>query len=251
MVLYILGYKQPHAAPPGAPRITRSRASPCPPAAPPDPAAAYILGYMDGFQMWRSGSPRRSLPAAPVTPSAPKPRTLSQCSRHDIPARPAVRFPPFPSRRPRQSLALRPSVRTTTSRLVPPPELRRPRDATRAKAPHSVPAFASRHPGSSRRPHSAARVTPSAPRRLAPPRALRTGRPPAPHLIEATRVSCGLRPLETLAFLCCGTELGALPQTPAGAQGSVSPVGCWAEGPKRPEAGQRNHERDRQGSAND
>ena len=40
-------------------------------------------------------------------------------------------------------------------------------------------------------------------------------------------------------------------ERPCGAQGSVSPVGCWAEGPKRPEAGQRNHERDRQGSAND
>ena len=36
-----------------------------------------------------------------------------------------------------------------------------------------------------------------------------------------------------------------------GAKGSVCPVGTWAEGPKRPEAGQRNHERDRQGSAND
>ena len=129
MVLYILGYKQPHAAPPGAPRITRSRASPCPPAAPPDPAAAYTLGYMDGFQMWRSGSPRRSHSAAAVTPSAPKPRTLSQCSRHDIPARPAVRFPPLPSRRPRQSLALCPSVRATTSRLVPPSALRRSRHA--------------------------------------------------------------------------------------------------------------------------
>ena len=200
MGFYILGYKQPHAAPPGAPRITRSRASPCPPAAPPDPAAAYILGYVDGFQMWRSGSPRR--------------------------------------------------------------------------------------------PHSAAPVTPSAPRRLAPPRALRTGRPPAPHLIEATRVSCDLRPLETLAFLCCGTGFGAPegsvspvgcwaegPKRPEGGErnerwarqapsatierpgvrpkprqarrGSVSPVGCWTEGPKRPEAGQRNHERDRQGSAND
>ena len=225
MVLYILGYKQPHAAPPGAPRITRSRASPCPPAAPPDPAAAYILGYMDGFQMWRSGSPHRPHSAAPVTPSAPKPRTPSQCSRHDVPARPAVRLPPFASRR--------------------------PRDATRAKASHSVPVFASRHPGSSRRPNSAAPVTPSAPRRLAPPRALRTGRPPAPHLIEATRVSCDLRPLETLAFCAAAQEFGAPPQTPAGAQGSVSPLGCWAEGPKRPEAGQRNHERDRQGSAND
>ncbi len=174
MVLYILGYKQPHAAPPGAPRITRSRASPCPPAAPPDPAAAYTLGYMDGFQMWRSGSPRRSHSAAAVTPSAPKPRTLSQCSRHDIPARPAVRTPPFPSRRSRpavpvtpltpkprapsqcsrhdvparpaartppppsrhsrQSLALRPSVRATTSRLVPPFALRRPCHAVRAPA---------------------------------------------------------------------------------------------------------------------
>ena len=36
-----------------------------------------------------------------------------------------------------------------------------------------------------------------------------------------------------------------------GAKGSVCPVGTWAEGPKRPEAGQRNHERDHQGSAND
>ena len=36
-----------------------------------------------------------------------------------------------------------------------------------------------------------------------------------------------------------------------GAKGSACPVGTWAEGPKRPEAGQRNHERDRQGSAND
>ena len=36
-----------------------------------------------------------------------------------------------------------------------------------------------------------------------------------------------------------------------GAKGRVCPVGTWAEGPKRPEAGQRNHERDRQGSAND
>ena len=36
-----------------------------------------------------------------------------------------------------------------------------------------------------------------------------------------------------------------------GAKGSVCPVGTWAEGLKRPEAGQRNHERDRQGSAND
>ena len=232
MVFYILGYKQPHAAPPGAPRITRSRASPCPPAAPPDPAVAYILGYMDGFQMWRSGLSRRSLPAAPVTPSAPKPRAPSQCSRHDIPARPAVRTPPPPSRRPRQSLALRPSVRATTSRLVPPFALRRPCHAVRAKAWHSVPVFAPRHPGLSRRPHSAAPVTPSAPRRLAPPRALRTGRPPAPHLIEATRVSCDLRPLETLAFLCCGTGFGA-------PEGSVSPVGCWAEGPKRPEGGER------------
>ena len=168
---------------------------------------------------------RRSLPAAPVTPLAPKPRAPSQCSRYDVPARPAVRTPPFASRR--------------------------PRDATRAKASHSVPVFASRHPGSSRRPNSAAPVTPSAPRRLAPPRALRTGRPPAPHLIEATRVSCDLRPLETLAFCAAAQEFGAPPQTPAGAQGSVSPLGCWAEGPKRPEAGQRNHERDRQGSAND
>ena len=249
MVLYILGYKQPHAAPPGAPRITRSRASPCPPAAPPDPAAAYILGYMNGFLP--GGLSRRPNSAAPVTPLAPKPRTLSQRSRYDVPVLPAARTPPPPSRRPRQSLALCPSVRVTTSRLAPPFASRRSRHATHAKASHSVPAFASRHPGSSRRPNSAAPVTPSAPRRLAPPRALRTGRPPAPHLIEATRVSCDLRPLETLAFLCCGTELGALPQTPAGAQGSVSPVGCWAEGPKRPEAGQRNHERDRQGSAND
>ena len=94
MVFYILGYKQPHAAPPGAPRITRSRASPCPPAAPPDPAAAYIPGYMDGFLP--GGLSRRPYSAAAVTPSAPKPRTLSQRSRHDIPARPAVRTPPPP-----------------------------------------------------------------------------------------------------------------------------------------------------------
>ena len=164
---------------------------------------------------------------------------------------PAARTPLPPLRRPRQSLALCPSVRATTSRLVPPSALRRPRHATHAKASHSVPVFALRCPGSPRRSHSAAAVTPSAPRRLAPPRALRTGRPPAPHLIEATRVSCDLRPLETLAFCAAAQEFGALPQTPAGAQGSVSPVGCWAEGPKRPEAGQRNHERDRQGSAND
>ena len=156
MGFYILGYKQPHAAPPGAPRITRSRASPCPPAAPPDPAVAYIPGYMDGFQMWRSGSSRRPHSAAPVTPSAPKPRAPSQRSRHDVPVRPAVRFPPPPIRRPRQSLALCPSVRATTSRFVPPPALRRPCHAVRAKSWHSVPVFASRHPGSSRRPHSAA-----------------------------------------------------------------------------------------------
>ena len=214
MVLYILGYKQPHAAPPGAPRITRSRASPCPPAAPPDPAAAYILGYMDGFLP--GGLSRRPHSAARVTPSAPKPCAPSQCSRHDVPARPAVRFPPPPIRRPRQSLALCPSVRATTSRLVPPFALRRPRDATRAKASRSVPVFASRHPGSSRRPNSAAPVTPSAPRRLAPPRALRTGHPPLPIYIEATRVSCDLRPLETLAFCAAAQEFGALPQTPAG-----------------------------------
>ena len=34
-------------------------------------------------------------------------------------------------------------------------------------------------------------------------------------------------------------------RVPGGAEGSVCPVGTWAEGPKRPEAGQRNHERDR------
>ena len=209
MVLYILGYKQPHAAPPGAPRITRSRASPCPPAAPPDPAAAYILGYMDGFLP--GSSSRRPHSAAPVTPSAPKPRTLSQRSRHDIPARPAVRLPPFASRRSRH--------------------------ATHAKASHSVPAFASRHPGSSRRPNSAAPVTPSAPRRLAPPRALRTGRPPAPHLIEATRVSCDLRPLETLAFLCCGTGVWGSAPNPGRRAGKRQPCGLLGRRPKATRSG--------------
>ena len=211
MGFYILGYKQLHAAPPGAPRITRSRASPCPPAAPPDPAVAYIPGYMDGFQMWRSGSPHRPHSAAPVTPSAPKPRTPSQRSRHDIPVRPAVRLPPFASRR--------------------------PRDATHAKASHSVPVFALRCPGSPRRSHSAAAVTPSAPRRLAPPRALRTERPPAPHLIEATRVSCDLRPLETLAFCAAAQEFGAPPQTPAGAQGERQPGGLLGRRPKATRSG--------------
>ena len=195
---------------------------------------------------------------------------------------PAARTPPPASRRPRQSLALCPSVRVTTSRLAPPFASRRSRHATRAKAPRSVPVFALRCPGSSRRSHSAAPVTPLAPKprtlsqcsrhdipvrpaARTPPPLLRRPRPGGlrrlarcapgcvilPYELEGSRVSCDLRPLETLAFLCCGTELGALPQTPAGAQGSVSPVGCWAEGPKRPEAGQRNHERDRQGSAND
>ena len=191
MGFYILGYKQPHAAPPGAPRITRSRASPCPPAAPPDPAVAYILGYMDGFQMWRSGLSRRPHSAAAVTPSAPKPRTPSQRSRHDIPARPAVRFPPLPSRHSRQSLALRPSVRVTTSRFVPPPALRRPRHTVRAPAACAA----------SRVAHRAS---------------------PAPHLIEATRVSCDLRPLETLAFCAAAQVFGA-------PEGSVSPVGCCAK----------------------
>ena len=36
-----------------------------------------------------------------------------------------------------------------------------------------------------------------------------------------------------------------------GAEGSVCPVGTWAKGPKRPGEGQRNHEHDRKGSAND
>ena len=59
-----------------------------------------------------------------------------------------------------------------------------------------------------------------------------------------------LRPLgrsQRLRLLCCGTGIWGAAQTPAGAQGSVCPVGTWAEGPKRPEAGQRNHERDPSG----
>ena len=230
MGFYILGYKQPHAAPPGAPRIARSRASPCPPAAPPDPAAAYILGYMDGFQMWRSGLSRRPHSAARVTPSAPKPRAPSQCSRHDVPARPAVRLPPFASRRslpavPVTPLAPKPGTLSQCSR-------------------HDVPA----RPAARTPPPLSRRPRPGGLRRLA---RCAPGCVILPYKLEGSRVSCGLRPLETLAFCAAAQEFGALPQPPAGAQGSVSPVGCWAEGPKRPEAGQRNHERDRQGSAND
>ena len=48
------------------------------------------------------------------------------------------------------------------------------------------------------------------------------------------RVSCDLRPLETLAFCAAAQDLGRCPKPRQGAKGSVSPVGCWAEGPKRP-----------------
>ena len=49
-----------------------------------------------------------------------------------------------------------------------------------------------------------------------------------------------------------GNQAGCMHSMNAeGAKGSASPVGCWAKGPKRPEAGQRNHENDRKGSAND
>ena len=206
--------------------------------------------------MWRSGSSRRPHSAAAVTPLAPKPRTLSQCSRHDIPVRPAVRFPPFASRRSRH--------------------------ATRAKAPRSVPVYASRHPGSSRRSHSAAAVTPLAPKPRAPSQcsrhdipvrpAARTPPPPSRRprpvgLRRLARCAPGMprtpsiwkRPAFLAAFghskrslFCAAAQsLGRCPKPRQARRGSVSPVGCWAEGPKRPEAGQRNHERDRQGSAND
>ena len=66
------------------------------------------------------------------------------------------------------------------------------------------------------------------------------------------RVSCGLRAARNACFFVLRhRDLGRCPKPRQGAQGSVCPVGTWAKGPKRPEAGQRNHERDRQGSAND
>ena len=160
---------------------------------------SYILGYRavrtqaprfsNGFFIsWDIGSrtrPRRArrashaaAPALVPPPRLPTPRLLISQGIWMVSypaACPAARTPLPPLRRPRQSLALRPSVRVTMSRLVPPFASRRSRHATHAKASHSVPAFAPRCPGSSRRPHSAAPVTPSAPRRLAPPRALRTG----------------------------------------------------------------------------
>ena len=156
--------------------------------------------------MWRSGSPHRPHSAARVTPSAPKPRTLSQRSRHDIPARPAVRTPPPPSRHSRQSLALRPSVRATMSRLVPPSALRRPRHAVRAPAACAA----------SRVAHRAS---------------------PAPHLIEATRVSCDLRPLETLAFLCCGTGIWGSAPNPGRRAGKRQPCGLLGRRPKATRSG--------------
>ena len=56
----------------------------------------------------------------------------------------------------------------------------------------------------------------------------------------ACRVSCGLwAACNACAYCAAAQGFGALPQTPAGAQGSVCPVGTWAEGPKRPEAHRR------------
>ena len=43
----------------------------------------------------------------------------------------------------------------------------------------------------------------------------------------ACRVSCALRALATLSFCAAAQVFGA-------PEGSVSPVGCWARGPKRP-----------------
>ena len=167
------------------------------------------------------GSSRRPHSAAPVTSSAPKPRTLSQCSRHDVPARPAARTPPPPSRHSRQSLAPRPSVRATMSRLAPPFALRRPRHAVRAPAACAA----------SRVAH---RASPRSPSNRSDPR--------FSHFSGARNARF---------FVLRHRSLGLRPNPRQARRGSVSPVGCWTEGPKRPEAGQRNHERDRQGSAND
>ena len=136
--------------------------------------------------MWRSGSSRRPHSAAAVTPLAPKPRTLSQCSRHDIPVRPAVRFPPFASRRSRH--------------------------ATRAKAPRSVPVYASRHPGSSRRSHSAAAVTPLAPKPRAPSQCSRHDIPVRPAARTPPPPSRRPRPVGLRRLARCAP---GMPRTPS------------------------------------
>ena len=125
---------------------------------------------------------------------------------------PAARTPLPASRRPRQSLALRPSVRVTMSRLVPPFASRRCRYAVRAKASHSVPAFAPRHPGSSRRSHSAAPVTPLAPKPRAPSQCSRHDIPARPAARTPPPLSRRPRPggLRRLARCAPG-----MPRTPS------------------------------------
>ena len=173
---------------------------------------------------------RRSRPAAPVTPSAPKPRAPSQCSRYDVPVRPAVRLPPFASRR---SLPAAPVT----------PSAPKPR-ALSQRSRHDIPV----RPAVRTPPPLSRRPRPVGLRRLA---RCAPGIPRSPSIWKRPAFLAAFGHSKRSRFVLRHRSLGLRPKPRQARRGSVSPVGCWAEGPKRPEAGQRNHERDRQGSAND
>ena len=214
-------------------------------------------------------TPRRMIRRTPRRMTRrPVPRTGS---RRRAPARQAsVTRPPLPAGRARQVVpfrrARRPVPRTGSHRRAPArqaPVTRPPLPAGRAR--QVVPGDRSRGPGAAAAPLRGKPPSRARPFRRVAPGARRAPRPfrdaACPPRVQiknietaSIRVSCDLRPLETLAFCAAAQDLGRCPKPRQGAkgsvspvgcctqrkatrsapEGSVSPVGCWANGPKRP-----------------
>ena len=183
-----------------------------------------------------SGKSRPTSRARQVAPDEPRPAGRARRpvprtgSRRRAPARQAsVTRPPLPAGRARQ---VAPDEPRPTSRA------RQAAPGDRSRGPGAAAAPLCGKPPSRARPFR--RASPGRPCPSVAPGARRAPRPfrdaaclPQVQIknIETAsiRVSCGLRPLETLAFCAAAQDLGRCPKPRQGAKGSVSPVGCCAQ----------------------
>ena len=177
-------------------------------------AAARLRGKFRHALPFRRAAPDGSCPAGRTR--RPVPRTGS---RRRAPARQVPSRAPLPASLARRVVPRRPYPATGPADREPPP---RPRAASRR---HALP-FRRASPGG-----SCPSVAPGARRA---PRPFRDAACPPQVQIKnietaSIRVSCDLRPLETLAFCAAAQDLGRCPKPRQGAKGSVSPVGCCAQ----------------------